>query len=52
MRIEMYTSNEQFQLKGSLLLLIVPLRNDGILLEGLQASIVLKRDISQLGQLV
>lgn len=45
MGIEMYASNEKFQLEGSLFLLIVPLRDDGIFLEGLKAGIVLQRDI-------
>ena len=45
----MDAGDEQFQLEGSLLLLVVPLRDDGIFLEGLQAGVVLKRDIGEFG---
>jgi hypothetical protein len=51
MRCEVECSHEEFKLKGRLLLLVVAFGDDGVLLEGLQALVVLEGNVGQLGQL-
>lgn len=51
-RSEMNGGYKQLQLERSLLLLVVSLRNDGILLECLKTVIAVKGNVGQLGKLL